>query len=116
MFDVGNGVDADKGKAFRLYIQAWRRGSFTAGNNLAILYRERGNLRGELRWFQRAAERGDNGTKIELAKYHLNGTSAPCSPQKALRLLSQAKAGGALSEAEIEEADAIITSLRPKLA
>ena len=116
MFDVGLGVVPDKGKSLRLYIQAWRRGSFTAGNNLAILYRERGNLRGELRWFQRAADRGDDGAKIELAKHYLNGTSAQFSPQRALRLLAEAKTGGALSEAEFEEADAIIANLRPKLA
>ena len=116
MFDLGLGMNPNKGKAFRLYMQAWRRGSFTAGNNLAILYRERGNRRGELRWFERAANRGDDGAKIELAKHYLNGTSTAASPLTALRFLAQAKAGGTLSQAEIEEADCIIASLRPKLA
>lgn len=51
IFDLGLGVAADKRQAMRLYLRAWRMGSGSAGNNLAILYREKGNARGKRRWF-----------------------------------------------------------------
>lgn len=113
MFDLGLGVDVDKRRAMRLYLRTWRMGSDVAGNNLAILYREKGNARGERRWFERAAERGDDGARIDLAKLYLK--AVPPAPETALRLLAEAKAG-VLSEAEAEEADALIANLRPRLA
>jgi TPR repeat protein len=82
-----------------------------AALNIAILYREKSNLRGELKWFFRAADKGDDGARIELAKHYLNGTGVDQSPEKALALLLEAKAG-TLSGDEADEADDIIAKLR----
>jgi TPR repeat protein len=45
MYDVGEGVVADKAMAMKLYRKAWSRGSHAAATNIAILYREMGNNR-----------------------------------------------------------------------
>src|SRR5579871_6621204 len=55
MFDVGKGVEIDKQHAMGLYRQAWRRwrSQVAAASNIAILYREAGNVRAMFRWFAR---------------------------------------------------------------
>ena len=68
MFDIGRGVDTDKAAAMRFYQRAWRRGSTTAGMNIAILYRERRNSPAMFRWWKRVADTGRRERSVRDGK------------------------------------------------
>ncbi len=114
-FDVGFGGKPDKPLAMRYYRRAWRLGSDTAGNNIAILYREAGNRRAMFRWFERALERGDSNANLELAKCYLGGMGVRKSVRLAVRHLAAAVSSDDISEASREEAKALLAQFRPAL-
>ncbi|SMF67462.1 tetratricopeptide repeat protein [Allosphingosinicella indica] len=115
MFDVGTGVPVDKDRAMRLYRRAWRIGrNIAAGNNIAILYRERGNLRAMFQWFTRVAETGDGSAQLDIAKCYLDGTGVRADRQMALRSLTAAVRSDYISEYEREEAQALLATLSLK--
>ena len=114
MYDVGSGVEADKAAAMRLYRRAWRRGSTAAGDNIAILYRERGNARAMFRWWKRVAGTGDGSAQLEMAKCYLAGTGVRRDAQAALRCLSAAIRSPFICEDEQGEAEALLDTLRPR--
>ena len=113
MFDVGLGVEVDKANAMRLYKRAWRRGSYVAANNIAVLYREQGDDRLMVEWFRRAATRDDGDALVELAKCYLNGCGVRKSNQTALRYLAAATSSNVISETARKEAQALLETLRP---
>ena len=116
MFDIGLGVEADKAFAMRCYQRAWRRGhSDVAANNIAILYREAGDRRAMFRWFVRAAERGDDGAQVDLAKCYLDGIGVRKSVSEGVKRLAAAISGANICEAEREEAEALLAKFRPRL-
>ena len=114
MFDVGIGVSVDKAEAMRWYRQAWRQRTMVAANNIAILYRERGNRRAMFRWFERAALEGDGSAAIDVAKCYLAGVGVRRNPQEALRWLATVKRTDRNSEEVFEEAEAMLAELRPR--
>lgn len=116
MYDVGElGVAPDKDRAMQLYRRAWRMGCPGAANNIAILYRERGNRTAMFHWFKREAEEGDGSAHLDLAKCYLEGTGVRKCIQTALRCLATAIASEYISELEREEAEAIMETLRPRV-
>jgi uncharacterized protein len=117
MYDVGNlGIEVDKARAMRLYRQAWRLGCPGAANNIAILYREQGKSRAMFQWFRREADTGDGGAYLDLAKCYLGGMGVRKDTQAALRCLAQAIGSGQeyITEAEREEAQSLMDTLRPR--
>jgi TPR repeat protein len=115
LFDVGLGVPVDKAEAMRCYRKAWRKRSTVAANNIAILYRERGNRRAMFRWFERAALEGDGSAHFNLAKCYLNGTGVRRSLEAAQRRLVIAASHADLYEDERDEAEELLAELRPRL-
>jgi uncharacterized protein len=116
MFDLGLGVAVDKSFAMRCYARAWRRfRSHVAANNIAILYRERGNERSAFQWFRRGGEQGDGDALVEVAMCYLGGLGVRRSAQEALRHLAGAVASSNICEAGREEAESLLASLRPNL-
>lgn len=117
MHDVGVGMDVDKQAAMRLYQRAWRAGrSVTAANNIAILYRERGDHRAMFAWFRRAAAIGDGSAHLDMARCYLEGSGVRKDLQSALRCLSVAISSDYISEHEREQALALMASLAPRPA
>ena len=117
MHDVGGlGVEADKRRAMQLYRSAWRKGWPGAANNIAVLYREQGNHRAMFQWFKREADAGDGGAHLDLAKCYLAGTGVRRDVQAALRCLANAMGSDleSITEAEREEARALMDTLRPR--
>lgn len=114
MFDTGQGVEPDKRRAMKCYQAAWRRQDVAAANNIAILYRESGNRRAMFRWFRRAAEYGDDGAYLELAKCYRDGVGVRRSRDHAVRCLSKVIAGSCTSEAEREDAQQLLADFRPR--
>ena len=71
--DEGIGVDANKVEALRWYRRAAIRGNASGRQNLAILYRELGNIRQAKKWFLKSLEAGDDDAALHLAKIYLQG-------------------------------------------
>jgi TPR repeat protein len=112
LFDLGLGVLQDKAEAMRCYRRAWRRRDTCAANNIAVLYRERADCVRMFRWFQRAADAGDGGAFLELAKCRLAGIGAPKSTEAALRHLATAMSSDSISESDREAAADLLEHLR----
>jgi TPR repeat protein len=115
MYDVGEGVAADKALAMTFYQKAWKRGSHTAATNIAILYREKGKKRTMFRWYERVARAGDGSAQLEMAKCYLSGTGVRKDVQAALRCLAVANTSEYITEYEREEAQAMLAALKPRL-
>jgi TPR repeat protein len=111
MFDNGIGCDVDKIRAMQYYKRGWRARDVVAANNIAVLHREAGNRRAMFQWFKRAADAGDDGALIEVAKCFLSGVGVRRNPTEGKASLTRAMRGS-LSEAEREEAETILTSFR----
>jgi uncharacterized protein len=107
MYDVGIGVDIDKTFAMRCYRKGWRCGGNDA-NNIAILYREQGNLKAMARWFKRAIERGDEDARVELAKCYLNGDGVRKSVRAAATQLRIAVKAHYITDDGREEAASLL--------
>jgi TPR repeat protein len=118
IYDNGEGVPVDKAAAMRWYRKAWRTDKNpSAGNNIAILYREAGNSRAMFQWFRRTAEAGEDGDAyLEMAKCYLDGVGVRKSQQLAVRCLALVDASPYVMEASIEEAQALLRILGPRLA
>ena len=115
MHDLGLGTDVDKQLAMTLYQRAWRIArSIVAATNIAILYRERGNHRAMFTWYQRAASEGDASALFDMAKCYLKGIGVRASPQAGLRCLASAITSIYITEAEREEAVALMSNLAPR--
>jgi len=115
MYDVGEGVAVDKLHAMKLYQRAWRRGSQSAANNIAVLYREQGKPVSMFRWFQRLVSIDDGDAHLEVAKCYLNGIGVRKDIQAALRHLARATQSLDITEFAREEAQALLDQQRPQL-
>lgn len=115
MYDVGEGVAADKVTAMELYRKAWRRGNHAAATNIAILYREMGRKRTMFRWYERVARAGDGSAQLEMAKCFLSGVGVRKDVQAALRCLVVANASDYITEYEREEAQSMLAGLKPAI-
>lgn len=112
MHDVGIGIPIDKAMAMRLYRRAWRRArSSLAANNIAILYRERGQNRAMFAWFRRAADAGDGSAQLDMAKCYIGGVGVRKDAALGLRHLKAAVTSDYISEDERDEAMALMNGL-----
>ncbi|AYV46321.1 hypothetical protein CFHF_15585 [Caulobacter flavus] len=117
MHDTGLGAPPDKDEAMRLYRRAWRRATCTvSANNIAILYRERGDHRAMVRWFARGAAAGDDSACLQLAKCYLEGVGVRRSVEAAVRCLARVLASDTVYEDDIDQAEALMEPFRPRLA
>ncbi len=117
LYDNGLGAPPDKDEAMRLYRQAWRRARCTiSANNIAVLYRERGDHRAMVRWFARCAAAGDDSACLPLAKCYLEGVGVRRSIDAAVRCLARVLSSDHVCEDDIEQAEALMDRFRPRLA
>ena len=112
MFDTGQGVKVDKEHAMKCYKAAWRSKNVSSANNIAILYKERGERRAMFSWFKRAAEHGDDGAYLDLAKCYLDGVGTRRSISEAVRCLARVMAGRCASEDDREQAQEMLRGFR----
>ena len=66
-YDVGLGVRTNQTEAERWYRRAYRTGSSMGTGNLAIIYRDAGDLRSAFRWYRRAAALKDGDAMVDVA-------------------------------------------------
>ena len=76
-FDEGIGVRQNKVKALYWYRRSYMRGHASGANNIATIYRDRGDLKRAVDWFARALKLGEDGAALAIAKIYLaQGTHA----------------------------------------
>jgi len=83
-YDVGLGAKRDRLHAIKLYRDAVNAGQPMSALNLAICYREIGNLRAYRRWIERAAQSGSVEAKLQLAEWQLNRRTTKAEKKKAM--------------------------------
>ena len=83
----------------RWYRRAAKHGSLIAIYNLACLYRDRGDLRGERRWLRRCRALGDNVADLVLAEIELAGPRAGAA-ERARRFLRRTARSGSVTRRE----------------
>lgn len=106
-YDVGFGVAADKEQAMFWYLKACESGDSGAFNNIAILYREKGDFASAKEWFDKATASGDGDAYLQLAKLYLDG-SLPDENGEARKNLERVLEADHVTEASVEEAQALL--------
>jgi TPR repeat protein len=71
-YDVGIGVKPNRAKALYWYKKAVRRGSRVAASNIGTIFRDEGDIKQALSWFNRAVDLGDADANLEIAKIYLS--------------------------------------------
>ena len=103
-YDVGLGVRANRAEAERWYRRAYRIGSSMGAYNLAIIYRDTGDLRSAFRWWQRAAGLNDGDATVDVAYCYQYGIGVRKNAAEARRLYRRAMSSKDISQSGREEA------------
>jgi uncharacterized protein len=82
----GRGCREDVGEALVWYRRALRKGCTAAANNIAIVYREMGNVRRYIYWLKRAHGLGDDDASVLLGKAYYTGKGVRANCTKAVEL------------------------------
>jgi len=109
-YDVGLGVAVDKEQAMVWYLRALEHGDTAAFNNIAILYRERGDVASAKEWFDKATAAGDGDAYLKLAKLYLDG-SIPDENGEVRRNLERVLEAEHVTAASVEEAQALLDEM-----
>lgn len=129
LYERGLGATRDTERARIWYARAAEQGNVKAMHNLAVLNASgnRSDYAAAAKWFALAAEFGLTDSQVNLAILYQNGMGVPKDLARAYKWLALAGRGGdrdaagrmaqaktSLSPAELEAADAMITSWRPR--
>jgi len=72
-YDNGIGTKKDEDKALYWYKKAFRNGNIAAINNIATIYRDRGNNRRAFFWYKKAVDAGDKDALVEIGERYYKG-------------------------------------------
>jgi TPR repeat protein len=98
-------TEASRREAVLLYQKAFRGGASHAANNLAITYRESGDMRRAVLWFKKsAASKKDDGAYIQLGIHYYWGKGVRVDFAEAVRCFRKAIKGKRIAEAERDDA------------
>ncbi len=111
-YDAGLATTADKVLAMHWYKKAYRLGSSSAASNIAILYREQGQLNLTVQWWRRAVRLNDGDAEVELAKLLMEGSGIRKSFSKAKAHLLNALASSHITPAGIDQAKELLAQLQ----
>ena len=81
----GTGVGENVDEALLWLRKAFRAGNSCAAQNIAITYRQNGDLRTAFKWFRRAAEAGDGDALIQLGIHYYWRKGVRRNPRAAVR-------------------------------
>jgi len=105
---LSEGIGAKKNarEAIRWMKKAYLNiGSSSDANNVAITYRQIGNLREAVRWFRIAIAAGDHGDLVQIGIHHYWGKGVRTDHAAAVRLFRKAIRGRNMSECERDDAN-----------
>jgi hypothetical protein len=108
--DGRKGVPKNPDRAVYWYKRAFAQGSALGAYNLAMHYRNLGDVDEASQWFERAAGSGDYSAHLDLAKIWLHERGNKAKAKKHLNALFEGGTGGA-SEQDWDEARAMLRRL-----
>jgi TPR repeat protein len=100
----GDGIKKNANKAFLWLRKAFHAGDSCAAHNIAITYREIGDLRTAVKWFRKAADAGDDDALIQLGIHYYWGKGIRKNTKQAVRCFRMATKGKNISEAGRDDA------------
>ena len=100
----GNGVRKNVEEALLWLKKASRAGNTCAAQNIAITYRENGDLKTAFKWFRRASEAGDGDALIQLGIHYYWGKGIRRNPRAAVRCFRTATRAKNISGAGRDDA------------
>lgn len=100
----GYGVPRDEVEALHWFQRAFRQGYPVAAANIASVYKDCGNNRRAMFWYQRAAARGDGEAWVEVGRGYYKGVGVRADPGRAVRCFRKAIASKYISQAGREDA------------
>jgi TPR repeat protein len=104
LYADGTGVKPSRERALYWYRRAYRRGETCAASNIGVVFRDEGNFKRALAWFERAAELKDGDANLEIAKIYL----ARNDKTKAIHYLRETRKAESVTEASEEEAEKLL--------
>ena len=110
-YDVGIGVKPSRSSALRWYRRAYRKGYASAANNIGMIFRDEGETKRALTWFQRAARLGDTDANLEIAKMLLQYPKQVADAVPYLKRVVAAKPRVDVTEASRKEALRLLKTL-----
>lgn len=109
-YDNGIGTKRNPGLALLWYRRAARQGDVGAISNIAVTYRDKGDLKKSRVWFRKALSLGDMDAALELGKLFLDIRTRG-STARAKKYLAMAMSAQVITEASREEAAALMAKL-----
>jgi TPR repeat protein len=109
-YDAGVGVQRDPDLAMLWYRRAARQKDICATSNIAVCYRDQGDMRKARGWFRKALSLGDMDAALELGKLLLLGRTRD-SVARAKKYLAMAMTAELITEAGREEAKTLMAEL-----
>ena len=100
----GNGVRKNVKGALLWLRKAFRSGDSCAAQNIAITYREIGDLSTSVKWFRKAADAGDGDALIQLGIHYYWGKGIRKNAKEAVRCFRTATKGKNISEGGRDDA------------
>jgi hypothetical protein len=94
----GAGIEKNEREAFYWTKKAFREGNDACtANNIAITYRQNGNLRRAVWWFQKCVALGDDEALVQLGIHYYWGKGVRKNPKAAVRCFRKATKGDCIS-------------------
>lgn len=100
----GDGVRKDVDEALLWLRKAFHAGDLCAGQNIAITYREIGDLRTAVKWFRKSADAGDGDAQVQLGIHYYWGKGVRKNPKAAIRCFRMASRAKFISEGGRDDA------------
>jgi TPR repeat protein len=97
-------VPRDEVEALHWFKCAFSQGYLLAAANIASVYKDWGNNRRAMFWYQRAAHRGDGEAWVEVGRGYYKGAGVRADPNRAVRYFRKAIASRNISQAGRENA------------
>jgi len=111
-YDVGIGVMPNRSSAMEWYKRAYRKGFGSAANNIGTIFRDEGDTRIALAWFERAVRLGDINANLEIAKILLQEQKQAENAIPYLKCVAMAKPRVDVTEASRDEAVRLLKRVR----
>ncbi len=100
----GDGIRKDIDQALSWLRRAFRSGDSCASQNIAITYRQIGDLRSAVRWLRKSADAGDGDALVQLGIHYCWGKGVRKNPKVAIRCFRAAKNSKNICEAGKDDA------------
>jgi TPR repeat protein len=107
-YDVGVGIKPNRPAAIYWYKRAYRQGHGSAANNIGTIFRDKGDTKRALAWFERAVKLGDTDANLEIAKIYIRERNQVVKAIPYLKCVIKTKVGLNVSLASQEEAKRLL--------